>query len=340
MIMTKVRERLFGYDLLKALAMSMVVFYHVNMLDFAFSPESYYFPNFNKLVQILAAAGVPLFFMVNGALTVNREMTVERLMKKIGRLVFVSVIWTILLRIIVLGILMKRGAPSSLGDFLNYYWFFYSLAIVYVVNYLLSILPKWFEYFVVTIIFAIVFLNNFVWDIILFVDPDHILPSWGHTGFYTLYGIVYTRLGAYLKKIDLKWPKCAMMIVVGYGLVCFETIIMTNSSKEIFDGVNAAFPTLGAMCLSCGIFCLLKNIKAGESWITNLVKLVGRNSGGIYVFHLVVIILLRNYVFMNLCDVAYLPVVVVVIIAAFITIVCSMASEMIRRSKCSFLLAF
>ena len=73
-----VKRRVYGYDLLKALAMFMVVFYHFLMLDFSFEPGQFYMPDFNKIIHLICAAGVPLFFMVNGALTINNNISIKK----------------------------------------------------------------------------------------------------------------------------------------------------------------------------------------------------------------------------------------------------------------------
>ena len=72
------QRRVFGYDVIKALAMFMVVFYHLFMLDFAFVPGEFYVPNFNKIIQMLCTSSVPMFFMVNGALTSNKRQTFKK----------------------------------------------------------------------------------------------------------------------------------------------------------------------------------------------------------------------------------------------------------------------
>ena len=90
-------KRIFGYDLIKALAMFLVVFYHFNMLDFGFQPNTFYVPNINKLFQIFCAAGVPLFFMVNGALTINKKTSLKKVTTKIFRIFLIAVFWTLFL---------------------------------------------------------------------------------------------------------------------------------------------------------------------------------------------------------------------------------------------------
>ncbi|MBR4828367.1 MAG: acyltransferase family protein [Muribaculaceae bacterium] len=338
--MKEITNRVFGYDLLKALAMLMVVFYHVEMLDFCFDSNSYFLPNINKCFQVLCAAGVPLFFMVNGVFTVRKTTTINKLMIRIGRLFFIAVIWTVFLRLFIGGVVLEKGVSLSIRDFYSKYWFFYSLIYTYIINYIIDIAPKWCGHVVLVFLFIVTFVNNFAWDLLLWLNPNQTLPSWGHMGFFTLYGVVYSRIGAYLKNKHYCVPICVVVMVVGYALIIFETIIMSNAEGKLFDGVNAAFPTLGAMLLSCGIFCLLKDLKAQNNTMSRLITLVGINSGGVYVLHYTFIVLVRDKYFMDVMGVQYLSIAANFIIALFVTLLSAYISSLISRSPVKILLKF
>ncbi|MBO4803678.1 MAG: acyltransferase family protein, partial [Muribaculaceae bacterium] len=88
-----VKERIFGYDILKALAAFLVVLYHVGMVDLGYRDGQYYYPTLVQVIWLFTACGVPLFFMVNGALTVHRDYDLRKTAVKIGRLLFAGVFW-------------------------------------------------------------------------------------------------------------------------------------------------------------------------------------------------------------------------------------------------------
>ena len=67
------KKRVFGFDAIKALAAFFVVLYHVGMVDMGYREGVYYYPTFVQFLWLFDACGVPLFFMVNGALTVSRH---------------------------------------------------------------------------------------------------------------------------------------------------------------------------------------------------------------------------------------------------------------------------
>ncbi len=329
-------KRVFGWDLLKALAMFLVVFYHFGMLDFSYNADEFYFPNLNKIIQSLCVPGVPLFFMVNGALTINSKTSFKKVVNKVVRLIAVAVFWTLLLRCGVMGLLLEQGQPSVM-QFKDFYWFLYSLAILYFINYLIQILPKWIGYLFVVAIFIVTFLNNFVWDVILFAKPSTTLPSWGLTGLFTLYGVVYSRIGAYLKDVKLNPVICIILFVVGVGLNLFKITIMTNHTGLLLDGVNSSFPTIGAMFASIALFGLLKGVKE-PFFCSQLIKTIGVNSIGVYIFHLVIIVVLRGNLLGGVFHIQYLPLAVVLCIALCITILCAYISEGLQRTPAKVLL--
>lgn len=324
------KERVFGYDLLKALAMFLVVFYHFLMLDFAFEPGKFYVPNFNKIIQLICAAGVPVFFMVNGALTINNKITYQKVINKVLRLFLIATFWSLVLRCGVIGYLFGNGQPKSFYGLINFYWFLISLAYVYILNYLIQILPKWFGYLLVIAIFTATFLNNFVWDIILFIDPSHTLPRWGHTGLFTLYGVVYSRIGAHLKNSKLNFATCIIIFLLGLALNVFTTIAMTNHDGAVYDGVNGSFPTLGALFMSVGLFCMLKGVK-DNFWPSQLIKTIGINSGGVYFFHFVFVFYIRDHILSHF-NIHTLPLLAVLLLALLTTILCAYISEWISRT--------
>jgi len=335
---SQANKRVFGYDLLKAIAMFMVVFYHYEMLDFGFVPDKFYIPNFNKIIQLICAAGIPVFFMVNGALTINNKITFKKVINKVSRLFFIAIFWSLVLRCGVIGYLLGNGQPQTLYSLINHYWFFISLAYIYILNYLIQIMPKWFGYLLVGAVFALTFLNNFVWDVIVFVNPEHTLPRWGITGLFTLYGIVYSRIGAYLKISKLSFTSCLIIFLIGLALNVFKTVAMTNHDGIVYDGVNGSFPTIGALFLGVGLFGMLKGV-TGHFWSSQLIKIIGINSGGVYIFHLAILLFIRDHLLAGY-GIYTLPLFVVLLLAFLTTLLCTYISEGISRTPGRVLLKF
>lgn len=87
----EVKSRIFGLDFIKAFAAFLIVLYHLQMVDFGVVPANgIYYPTLIKVLWSISTAGVPLFFMVNGYLTIGKRYTIKRTAEKMLRLLFVG----------------------------------------------------------------------------------------------------------------------------------------------------------------------------------------------------------------------------------------------------------
>ena len=138
---TEKKKRIFGYDALKALAAFFVVLYHVGMVDFGYQEGVYYYPTITQVLWLFCACGVPLFFMVNGALTVSRNYDLKKSLTKAGRLIVAGVVWALV--IMCLKALSNHDPSAFSIPALGYYWFLFSLALMYLINHAMGYLPTW-----------------------------------------------------------------------------------------------------------------------------------------------------------------------------------------------------
>lgn len=325
-------KRIWGYDLLKMIAMFLVVLYHLGNVDYGGYVEGeFYLPNVTKALYAFCSAGVPLFFMVNGALVVDKCWSLKKTILKSAKLVFVSFTWVLLLFYGLLGIIY--GMWPNLTAFRTQFWFLNTLALIYIVSYVLG-KAFWLKTIVICLLLIVPFLSNFAWDLIVLFNPQVDVPFYGHTGVFTLYSIVYFYLGFFLRNkiINKRWS--FFFILIGIALVNIEVIAMTNHDHVVYDGVNASFPTLGAMSISSGLFCLFKNAKISNDKFRRFVFFIGRNTIGIYVFHGTCLFFIRHY--------SILPVVInpflAIIISIAILILMASLSELLFLSRFRFLL--
>lgn len=246
-------DRILYLDFVKFFAAFLTVFYHLSYysLNYGFKPDAIYYPNFSRIVMCFASCCVPLFFIVNGALMFARQRTIKDTYVKIFKIAFLIVFWSFL------------NFPS---------WFFKTLCILYflfpIFQYIYNHSKKC--YFVICgLVFIFPYIYNLAVMIIQFIGLKEIdfiginLPigALRRTGFFTLYSILYFLLGPILSTTK-KSPICLDFILIfsGLFLVVLECTIYTNLNNTMFDGVNAAFPTVGALLLSTGLFLFFKKI--------------------------------------------------------------------------------
>jgi len=329
------KKRLFGYDALKALAAFFVVLYHVGMVDLGYRDGQYYFPTLVQVIWLLCACGVPLFFMVNGALTVHRGYDLKKTAIKVGRLVLAGVFWGLM----VIGLkTFVRHEPFSLSLLvgnIDYYWFLFTLAALYVINYILSLLPHWCRWVVVAVLLIYPFITNLAWDIVTLRDPGTHLHSW-RTGFFTLYGLVYLYAGDFLRQRHAcKWL-LLLCVILGLGLLALEATAFANRYHHDFETGNYAFPTIGALLLTIALFLWLRDCDLPQfPGLKRCITFLGNNVLGIYIFHLMLMIVVGAFLPAGMGKVH--PFVAVLVALAYM-IVSAGISELIRRSPAGFLL--
>ena len=328
-LMHNSQARFFGYDLIKTIAISMIVFYHLGGIDYgAIEPGHFYLPNLNKFFSALCAAGVPLFFMVNGALVIPKNLHWKQLLFKVFHLLFLFVFWKFVLQYLISFKLL------AIEDKMVHFWFLCTLSIVYLMSIVLQ-KSTFLRHAVLVFLFLFPFCYNFLWNVVLFFAPSFDACTVVHTGFFTLYGVLYYYLGGSLGTRHTSSLYAIGLIVFGLLLVNFEVVAMSNHYHAIYDGVNSTFPTLGALAMSVGIFIIFKDVSFNDGIARNIVSYVGQNTMGIFLFHVLVIFLLRQFspsIFVNLNFwTSLLLSVLIILCTAFI-------SSLINHSRLAFLL--
>ena len=308
----------------------MIVFYHLGGIDYgAIEPGHFYLPNLNKFFSALCAAGVPLFLMVNGALVIPRNLHWQQLLFKFFHLLFLFVFWKFVLQYLISFKLL------AIEDKMVHFWFLCTLSIVYLMSIVLQ-KSTFLRHAVLVFLFLFPFCYNFLWNVVLFFAPSFDACTVVHTGFFTLYGVLYYYLGGSLRTRHTSSFYAIGLIVLGLLLVNFEVVAMSNYYHAIYDGVNSSFPTVGALSLSSGIFFLVKDVGVNEGILHQIVSFVGRNTMGIFIIHVLGIFLLRKYspdTLFNINPIIPLS------ISLLIVLITASFSELLRKCNLRFLVS-
>ena len=327
------KQRIFGYDVLKALAAFFVVLYHVGMVDFGYQEGVYYYPTVSQVLWLFCACGVPLFFMVNGALTVSRHYDLKKSVSKAGRLILAGTVWGVVI------MCLKAMSNHDLAAFsisaLGYYWFLFSLALLYLISFAMDHLPNWCRWVLVGVLLACPFVTNLGWDLVLLQHPGTTMTCW-RTGAFTLYGLVYLYMGDLIKGYRAKKWTVIALALAGLALLILEVIATVNATHMQFEGGNYCFPTFGALFFSMALFLLIKDYDTSVNGFKRFISFLANNALGIYIFHLVLMIVL-GWIFPELNELTVHPA-VAIIIALLYTVASAAVSEAIRHTPLAFLL--
>ena len=253
-------------DLLKAIAAFLTVFYHYGYykLDYGFDiTQGSYLPNINRIIMCFASCCVPVFFMVNGALLLKKRRSWKSVYRKAVKIFILTAVWSLV------------GFPS---------WFFKTLFALYIMfpafQYLYEKHMRLY-WLIIFILLIFPFGYNAVILLMKLLSESKTINAFGSiieieqfsvTGFFTMYSIVYFLLGPILAKTRIPTICGVISLLVGWGMVIFECVSYTVINETVYDGVNAAFPTYGALMLSVGIFIIAKNKVRTGNKITGLMR--------------------------------------------------------------------
>lgn len=312
------RERLVYLDLIKTFAIYLVCFYHFNDLPKDILADSSWSAYLNYGVLGLASAGVPLFFMVNGALMLNRDYNLPRHLRKILMIGVLTFVWGAL----TLAVLMPvKGDTYTAAEFakalwnwklyrINHMWFLQTLVCLYIFFPLIKEAydkeekgPLYFFFgtaFLLT--FGNVLLSNLANLAEWVLGINHLQKNFNFFNAFNVfsgfnaYSIVYFILGGWilarLQKNRLRRPGipaltaillAALAVLFAYG------VMMSQSNGELFDTVYDGYDTVMTLAFTVCLFLLSSRYREGRfPGMSKALQVIGSNTLGIYFVHVIV----------------------------------------------------
>ncbi len=136
------KEREYTFDVLRVIAMIMVIIIHVSNVY----TRSYNFIDTNSylvslIFNTISRVSVPIFFMISGALLLDRNFDFKKYKKRILKIILLIVVWDILYLIweyYFLGVSYNKLYKLFLEPYRAHLWFLYIIVILYVIQPLLK----------------------------------------------------------------------------------------------------------------------------------------------------------------------------------------------------------
>lgn len=318
-------------DLLKALAILMVIFYHNGQLN----PDSVT----DNLLMMLPNAAVPCFFMASGAIFFHRPFDMQKHLRRMGRFYLTIVAW----KLIYLLLYWHWGAPvnGSLRALLSYlllfqhlegvgtahFWFMDAMLTVMLVSPVLylcfhtqdreaspggRILPGHSQ--ILLFLLAVLLLFNQVpaTGNLLIRSLAQLLgkPEWNLSPLgeinpfsfrYSNY-ITYYLLGGLLMEYKDRFSvriAAALTLVGTTGLVLIK-YLQTGSLRWNGIYLESGYYWISTMLLATGLFLLLTRLNIRKQWLLGwIATYAGSSTMGIFYLHIPLIYLLTPVLFVR-----------------------------------------
>ena len=304
-------RRNYSLDLLKCIAIILVVFYHASISNIVI--HDFLFP--------LYSIGVPLFFMINGALLFNKDFSTSNHFKKILRIVVLTMIWTfiILSLINLFGLkhftlveMFKIGCFGDTRYVVNQYWFLKALVILYL---FFPLFKRTFDVdkLNITIFLSLcIFLTigitgiyllhqsfNVFLNITLMSEIKNYIPWYNFLWNYNYsFSFTYFLIGGiifyYKNKMKRNIILYMFYFLLAWGIaVLFSYCFRLHLIKwdACFDGYSTPMTFVMTICLF--IMLVIKPIIKRPSL---LVDLISKNTLGIYLIHGVIIYFTKQFI--------------------------------------------
>lgn len=319
------KKRFVYLDFIKVLSIYFVCCYHYNNLPKNFLTEPSISTYFNYLFTGILSTGVPLFFMVNGALMLNKDYYLKKHIKRIINIILLTVIWGII-TLLVLAIINNKHYTYVAFNYslwswengsINHLWFLQALVCVYLLFPLIKEAydkeDKTIFKYITIVVFILTFGNvflNIIANIIRGVFGINIIEATlGITnitgnefnffnnfnvfrGFYA-YTIVYFIIGGIIlnrinNKVTIKTTHISILFIVGMVSLFAYGIMISRINGAIYDNIWNGYDTVMTLGISIAIFCFAYEFRNKLEKISNTIEVIGSNTIGIYFIHRIV----------------------------------------------------
>lgn len=262
-------ERKVYIDYVKAIAITLVLSYHCH-----------YFDKFDICKAILSFC-CPLFFIVNGALLLNKKKGYDYFLPKIIKCLFLIFLWGTLSCICSALIFCEPySVKQCIIDnftlrirFTNHLWFLYTIIILYMIYPITDKLIKDKKTAIISFFIISCFSLMGVSEIFRNCNP---LKGW-HS-----YALAYAIGGYVISNIDIKKKYLYWIFLLSIlGQVVFNRVYSHIPDTDlIFYAYKSPFIMIAALCF----VKLMKETKLKEN---RVIEFISKNTLGIYVVHYV-----------------------------------------------------
>lgn len=299
------KKRYIYIDILRILSSFLIVSVHVSALnweDISVTTSQWQTMNFYDCLSIL---GVPLFFMISGALFLDTQYSLsfkELFLSKILRLFLIYHFWLLAYNVVpffqgelafdFVTIKDELFLKTLLGKGIYHLWFLPQLILLYLIS---PILREAFQKKTITQYFLLLFVitgallpTTFAYDypyrtiVQSYYNRTDLVLMTGYVGYFVLGHYLHTHMTNPLSR-----KKIAGLIVI--AAACMAIVILACSNDALIKDKPSVLlnnPLMLPQFISCGaLFIVIKQIPFKQGRLTALVAKLSIYTMGIYLLH-------------------------------------------------------
>jgi surface polysaccharide O-acyltransferase-like enzyme len=306
-------QRLPFIDSIKALAIFLVVCNHsIPREEMNFLVDGSFLKYFEYYIFTFFGTAVPLFFLVNGMLLLNRPLNIKKHYKKIFHIALIGIIWATL-TILTLNYYREhiRGGMdayppkdtlriilSAEGGWLNHLWFIKAFVAIQILVPLLKLaydysraifLHTFFFVFVFTILLDFILKAGEIFGETYFIKAT--VADYNIFAYHFSFAFVYFMAGGLFLhyKEKLKTPCFRILSIAGIILATLGSTLCavwySRKTGEIYDSVFWEYSSIFKFVAALAVATLFLAYKGTENFSGKLLQTIGINSLGIYFLH-------------------------------------------------------
>lgn len=277
------RQREYSFDILRVISMIMVIVIHVsNIYSRSFGIISNKSFLFSLCYNTICRVSVPIFFMISGALLLDRKFNLKKYIFRLLKFILLIIIWDAIYLVweyYYLGITYDKLYKLLINPYRAHLWFLYAILLIYAVQPLLRIILNKSNKYIKILIFTIWLLLSTASMISVTISKGFTVFS--YIGFFAIGKYIYD----FAKEKELKKYNILFILVM---LTCYTTSIILNYLSSIkynmFYNLYFAYRTPFIIFASIALFLLIvSNYK--KDTLNKVIIKFSDLSLGVYLIH-------------------------------------------------------
>lgn len=320
------KKREYAFDLLRIISMFMVIVIHVSNVysrHFAVIASDDYLASL--IYNTICRVSVPIFFMISGALLLDRNFDKQKYRKRITHIITLIIVWDIIYLVweyFFSGITRDHLYRLLWEPYRKHLWFLYTIVVLYILQpimkWILAKSPKIVKIILLMIWFSISFCSV--------INPR--LVSRLSIIIYIGYFIIGKYLYDWIKTKSFKKYTIVEVIIM---IICFGMSIYlnykTSISKNAFYNLYFAYKTPFIVFSSLALFTLVITHYQKEK-VEKEIEILSDVSLGVYLIHGIFLDIIKRFPILEMKALFSIP-----LLALIIFIVSVMSVWLLKKIK-------